>query len=285
MPGIGIKIIVLSCLLLANLPSAAQDSLTVISWNVFLRPGLMPDKQMKRVDSIAHWLKDSNSDILVLQEVFHNRARKKLISILEDTYPFYVGPGKGGLLKTNSGVMIFARDSLINLSIKRFKHAAGSDQLAYKSGVSCELTFAGHNIQIVGTHLQAGDGDKRHKIRQSQQKTLESLLYDNSDSSYVQILAGDFNTNRESYYYGQMLKILHSQTIEPKSEIRHTANNADNPLFNSKGNPQLIDYILLENHSKALIKNVTIHTPKANCSKQTKYLSDHNVVKACIVLP
>ncbi len=262
----------------------SQDTLKVTTWNVFLRPAIMADQQMKRVDSISAWLQQSNSDILVLQEVFHRRARKKLIASLEGTFPYHFGPGKGGLIKTNSGVMIFCRDTITNTVIKRFRYATGSDQLAYKSGVSGEIEFKDKRVQIVGTHLQAGDGDKRHKIRMSQQKTLQSMLKDNSDSSYVQILAGDFNTKRSSYYYGQMLEILDSKTVDPSSDLRYSANNSKNPLFKTNGKPELIDFVLLQQQSKAKISQIQIVSPQALWSQKTKFLSDHNAIIATFII-
>ena len=52
--------------------------LSILSWNVFLRPAILNDGQLDRVDSIVKYLENSNADILVLQEVFHKKARRKL---------------------------------------------------------------------------------------------------------------------------------------------------------------------------------------------------------------
>ena len=77
------------------LTSGAQgeDSVKILSWNVFLRPGILHDHQLERVDSIAKYLSDTDADVLVLQEVFHRKSRKKLIGHLKEKYPFFTSMG------------------------------------------------------------------------------------------------------------------------------------------------------------------------------------------------
>ena len=60
-----------------------QDSIKVLSWNVFLRPSFLNDGQMERAQEIADYLKNSDADVLVLQELFHSRARKVLRKALK----------------------------------------------------------------------------------------------------------------------------------------------------------------------------------------------------------
>lgn len=44
--------------------SQIADSLKVVYWNVFLRPGILKDKQLMRVDSIASKLLKVNADVI-----------------------------------------------------------------------------------------------------------------------------------------------------------------------------------------------------------------------------
>jgi len=59
--------------------SAQSDTLKVVSWNVFLRPGILRDGQMNRVSHIADYIIGCGADIVVLQDVFHKRSRKRMI--------------------------------------------------------------------------------------------------------------------------------------------------------------------------------------------------------------
>lgn len=73
--------------------SAQSDSIEILSWNVFLRPAILFDSQMKRVDSIAHYLYNSDADIIIVQEAFHRRARKRLDDKLKLNYCAYTAAG------------------------------------------------------------------------------------------------------------------------------------------------------------------------------------------------
>lgn len=84
-----------------------SSSIEVLSWNVFLRPSVMNDGQMNRVDEIADYLKKSGADILVLQEVFHGKAIRKLKKQLNDLYPYQTQKGPVSWIGIPSGVFFF----------------------------------------------------------------------------------------------------------------------------------------------------------------------------------
>ena len=86
-----------------------ETSIQVLSWNVFLRPSIMNDGQMDRVSEIGNYLKTSGADVLVLQEVFHSKARRALKSQLKNTYPYQTKKGPVSWLGIPSGVVIFSK--------------------------------------------------------------------------------------------------------------------------------------------------------------------------------
>ena len=47
----------------------------------------MSDGQMNRVDEIGSYLLNSGADILVLQEVFHKKARRKIKKTIKRDLP------------------------------------------------------------------------------------------------------------------------------------------------------------------------------------------------------
>ena len=59
-----------------------KPPLKVLSWNVFLRPGILRDIQMKRVEPFGEYLMQSGADVIILQEVFHIKAKRTLIQKL-----------------------------------------------------------------------------------------------------------------------------------------------------------------------------------------------------------
>ena len=99
-------------LLFAYAKSYCQpSSIEVLSWNVFLRPSVMIDGQMNRVDEIGSYLLSSGADILVLQEVFHKKARRKLKKQLKETYPYQTNKGPVSWLGIPSGVFFFSKNA------------------------------------------------------------------------------------------------------------------------------------------------------------------------------
>ena len=69
----------------------------------------MNDGQMDRVSEIGNYLKTSGADVLVLQEVFHSKARRALKSQLKNTYPYQTKKGPVSWLGIPSGVVIFSK--------------------------------------------------------------------------------------------------------------------------------------------------------------------------------
>ena len=77
------NLFILVCLLLCSVGqgqerNGAKDTLKILSWNVFLRPGILKDKQLDRVEHIAHYLIEKDPNVIILQEVFHKKSKKIL---------------------------------------------------------------------------------------------------------------------------------------------------------------------------------------------------------------
>ena len=62
---------------------------------------------MESAEEIADYLKNSDADVLVLQELFHSRARKVLRKALKNTYPYQTKKGPVTWLGIPSGVVFF----------------------------------------------------------------------------------------------------------------------------------------------------------------------------------
>ena len=109
-----------------------SSRIKVMSWNVFLRPGILCDGQMVRVPEISKYLLSSSADVLVLQEVFHRKSRRQLIQLLSDQYPFHTQEGPASFWGVSSGILVFSKDSILKESTASFSKARGSDRLAKK---------------------------------------------------------------------------------------------------------------------------------------------------------
>lgn len=267
-------------LFIAQGTAYAQDTLNIMSWNIFQRPRILSDHQKERISPTIDYLIDSNCDVLVLQEVFHKKTRSKLVDSLKSRYPYSFGPGKGGFFKINSGVMIFSRYQMKETHQRVFKAASGVDKRAKKSGLSVVIELANMKIQIIATHLQAEDGIKKNLIRRAQ---IDDLVELKDSSAQAIIYAGDFNIEFQSHEYGILLDKLNALNDTVRPDVRHTSGSLGNPLFKSDG-AKWIDFILLDTWSQLSYSETVINVPKYGLKLQEKFISDHNPIRSSFIL-
>jgi endonuclease/exonuclease/phosphatase family metal-dependent hydrolase len=260
----------------------STNELELLSWNVFLRPGILKDNQLGRVDSICAYLNNTGADVLVLQEVFHSKSRKRLINLLSVEYQHHTKVGYTSLLGVSSGVMVFSKHEILEEDHTYFKKAKGSDALAKKGGVSALINYKGEAVQIIGTHLQAGDGDKRNSIRKSQIVRLKKL---DNQNSIVTIYAGDFNISQTSAAYKYLLNALACHNGSLVGELKNTANFSDHDLFLTTGEPTWIDFILLLNSKNGDFVSLQIEQPFCLIDHKYERISDHNPIRSKILIP
>lgn len=271
-------LLVFSLLIITQTQILAQraDSLKILSWNVFLRPGVLSDQQKERSDSIASYLLKSGADVLVLQEVFHKKSRKKLIQSLDHTYPFHTKPGKKSFWGVPSGVMIFSKDSIRSEDHIYYRKAKGSDRLARKGAIGITIVHDGHPVHIIGTHLQSGEGLKRALIRRQQIWDLSHhfLIEDSADV----IFTGDFNVNHTDTLFDFLEFVTVSRHSLPSSATKCTANFADHHLYEVNGDPRWIDFIFLSQQAFMRSRHSFIEEPRQIIGTEARRLSDHNPI-------
>lgn len=280
-------IIILTTLATFSSPSlnAQNDTLNILSWNIFLRPAIMSDGQMTRVDSISNYLIQSDADVIILQEAFHRKARKSLTKLLSSTYAHHTKPGPKSFYGVPSGVVIYSKIPFKEEeeSHHSYKHKTGSDRLAKKGLVKVVLDYKGKDLAVIGTHLQAGRGKKRIGIRKSQVDLINTVKNSISDSTTL-ILAGDFNISSTTPYYDSLIETLNAETLIPSSKIKNTSNFDDHELMSNTGKPYWIDFILLR--KKLLVKFISssIESPRQILDGKSQRLSDHNPIISTLEL-
>lgn len=281
------RVLTLIFLFILSANCMAQDSLKVLSWNVFLRPAILADEQIKRVDSIAEYLNHSNADVLVLQEVFHRRARKKLVEQIEETYPHITRIGPLSFWGISSGVMIASKDTITRTKRINFKRGTGADKLARKGGVAATIKHGNGHVNVIGTHLQAGKGKERESIRLSQMMKLKKLSKSvDTQQDIPLIYAGDFNIQFDSDNFKKLIDSLGVVIEKPSGDVTNTSNFPDDDLYPSSGDPQWIDFILIEDRPNVNIRRCSIEEPKARFvkGKKKERLSDHNPIITTIII-
>jgi endonuclease/exonuclease/phosphatase family metal-dependent hydrolase len=264
--------------------SAAQE-IKVVTWNIFLRPAFLLDKQIERVDSIAAHLLSNNYDVIALQEVFHRKARKRLISQLDSCFPYYLEPERSGVFKINSGLMTFSRYPIIKDKHTFYSNLIAADKLSSKGLQMAHVMVGGDTLLIANTHLQAGTEDRFQEARVDEYLHIREML---RGKVIAVVLLGDLNTDKNNTTRHEVmlckLKFIDGQILNREIGSANLANQE--LFFAEEGGEQVLDYILSSTSpaSNISIKNRNIKCFRSKWNGKLSNLSDHNAVEAIIIL-
>jgi len=281
----------LSVLLFAVIVSAfpQNDSLTILTWNIYMRPRqVFWNQQVKRAKGIVEVLKNENIDVIVFQEAFDPKARRKLKKELSEMYPHQFGPGNRGMVRINSGIWVLSKYPLLQTKQMVYSDCGREDCIAKKSAMFSEIDFNGKKVHIIGTHLQAISGEKYDNIRANQMKMMAELGNEFFNESIPQIFTGDMNTATEdTAKYRNMLRILNAKDGMPQGNIQHSLRGQENDISRKPVNygPKLIDFVFLKpNKSSAKVISREVMRYRYEMKKGRSDLSDHYAVKAVLFL-
>ncbi len=258
------------------------DELKILSWNIYMLPrfALITGKR-KRAKHIGNMLPQMDYDIIVFQEAFHPRARRHIYKRMKSDYPYKIGPLNRGRFTpavSNGGIWILSKTPIEKIGSCNFKSCDRDDCFARKGGLLVSLDWKGQEVQILGTHLEAGGPDM---IYYEQYQELNSLLESHKKEGVPQILCGDFNTSYKSKKYKQMMATLLAKNGPFEGELQYTIDD-QNDIRNSDSNGY-IDYIFYKANgtpAKDIKRRVVFFTEP--WGKTQKFLSDHNGVEMIV---
>ena len=245
-----------------------------------LPPFIRHTGKRRRAELIAELLKNSDYDVLVLQEAFHPAARRKIEAGLGEAFPQRIGPAnKKFSIKTNSGIWILSRHPMKELGVIDYTECEGFDDcMARKGALLVEVDFHGRPIQILGTHLQAGGP---HAVRHSQYREMRQLIDQYTQPGIPQLLCGDMNTNQaDQENYRIMMETLDAVDGSLEGEWQFTADGVRNDLCGGGSwNRKVIDYIFTRGKGVRFsqVRRWIPHIRK-RWSTAHQDLSDHNPV-------
>ncbi len=263
---------------------SSPQKIRVLSWNIYMLPGLISHSNLARAEQIGLLLSKSDVDVIVFQEAFGPRARQIIRQNLQHSFPFEAGPANQRLvsLKTNSGIWILSRYPIIESESITFKNRHGVDAFSRKGALLVDLDVNGNRIQVAGTHLQNAGGAW---VRHAQcVEFYERLLKPARKQGTPQIICGDFNidkaVNTESYKF--MLATLDASDGALSGTQLYTYDRMTNDLQTERGTRQdLIDYILLrENGAWVNLVRREVRVIRSSWHPRHDDLSDHYSVEA-----
>jgi len=262
----------------------SPQKLKLLSWNIYMLPGVLSNLNGRRAEAIGKWLADSDYDIVVFQEAFCPLARRKIRRLLETRFPYQAGPANQKLFsfKTNSGLWIFSTYPILSSQSIIFKNRHGWDALSRKGALIVEIDVNGASVQIAATHLQNSGGAWRRHAQCVE--FYERLLKPNKKDCTPQLLCGDFNINKnsseDSYHF--MLTTLDASDGDLTGDNKFTYDRLNNDLHVEKGTGKdLIDYILLRKNGAWMDSpHRQIKVIKNRWHAHHEDLSDHYALEA-----
>lgn len=200
-------------ILLFNNQSHAQaydetQDLKILSWNIHMLPFVIyhKTKKRKRAKLIVEELNKLDFNIIVFQEAFHKKVKRKIAKGLKDKYPFVYGPTnkKFFTIWTNNGICFLSDRPLIELQSIKYNECTGDGCYARKGALMMEGEHLGNRFQIIGTHNNGGwiNNSQFHQIR-------SELLDPYYKEGVPQFICGDFNSKKTSaHQQWQVMKNL-----------------------------------------------------------------------------
>ena len=268
--------------LLLFFSSLSAQTISVLSWNIKFLPRAFAHighRPLKRVEPIATHLIASEADVLVLQEAFDRKAKRRLKKSLNLVYPYTYGPANQEPgFKINSGILILSKTPLLYRGEVEFSDCEKEDCFARKGALLVETVVAGRRIQVLGTHLEAGGPSS---IKLTQYHEVAGLLRSHQLFGIPQIICGDFNTNQtNTYLYQAMLNILQAEDGPLYGELQYTSDHMlnDMDLYNPNDR-KVIDYVFYKPNGvqpQNIYREVLRYQYPWN--KKQKDLSDHFAV-------
>lgn len=192
----------------------------IISFNIWDLPLWFVENRQQRVKKIARFLKQTNADIICLQESFDVSNRQFLHNFLgKRSYHATAGMYKKrrvptGLLDTTGGLIIFSKYPIIRQRFMPFKRMNYSaiEFFSKKGVLEAIIQTPKGRIQIINTHLLNTDQKFLSKKIRSRQ-IAEIIKNIAANQTMPTILAGDLNQDAamdQSY----ISKYLSKQNLE-----------------------------------------------------------------------
>ena len=265
------------------------ENLKIMTWNIFMIPKPFNfTSQTERTDLIAEKLKNIDSDVLFFQESFTRYSRRHIVETLKHEFPYHTRLKSSGKFYQflNSGVFVLSKFPIKTLAEVFYNECSNTDCFASKGFIFLEMTLpSGKKIQIGSTHLQAWDKPKNIKTRVSQLNQIKSTLEKFKISGVPQILAGDFNIDRNNSEIQNLENILDLKISRLPTNLDFT-NGFQVNCYHTPGkgdNPEWIDYILVKpNSSEAHIRELHVKPIAASMDGEVCNLSDHYALQGIV---
>lgn len=226
-------------------------ALRVLSWNVHGTPQTAERRQ--RMDRVAGEILQRHPDIVLLQEVWLDSDRTRLVDRLAATYAAVDVRPRGWLGRPGGLLTAVRREALWSVAgagFRPYRLAAGRWRLWEGDGIGrkglqrIDLTAEGFRVSVFNTHLQASYPWNGHNhVRGRQLLELQSIAHAVGGDTAV-LAAGDLNTRPEDPEY----RFIRTAWVDLTAALR-ARDGAGTCLEGDGSDAGWLDYVLARPHA------------------------------------
>jgi endonuclease/exonuclease/phosphatase family metal-dependent hydrolase len=173
-----------------------------LTYNTFLRPppvgwGDANECRATRIGGLLARRADA-FDVVALEESFSESALRDLLDALGERLPYRIlRQPNSTFMRTNGGLTLLSAHPIESYTTRSFDTCSGADCLATKGFVHAVLTLSSTlKLNVVATHLDAGDGWGDRTARRRQLGRIRSYLETNTSiQRWPTVLLGDMNVD------------------------------------------------------------------------------------------
>ncbi len=232
--------------------------LKVLSANLWLLPPPTSFDNNKRLERFIRLAKKIDADIISLQEVWLNEYVAKLKKGLSKY--FVVSPRS--IIFNKSGLVTLSKAKPVSWKYHAHKPVSGIgllEKFADKGFLEIKVSFSGHEVIAVNTHIYQSQDEHQQKIKLEQTKGVMACVNKHNPT----IVSGDFNLKPPDFlkFIGDMIRdkdFVRTYLAENKYTFQ-----AFNQILNWSGiYNDTPDYVFLNSKSKtAKVKSEVISKP------------------------
>ncbi len=243
----------------------SQPCLKVVSLNTWGKPKFITGLSSERFEDVAHFLKREEIDVVALQEVWFEEARKIFLSL--EGVDVAESPFRNSLFLKN-GLATISRFPILESLSYRFTAESGVQALAEKGALYTALQLsADEHMHVWNVHLQSGDSSTT--IREEQIRELCEWIEEQDDGSPLLIL-GDFNCAPGSEAFDQLLLALQNMGHIEVSSVGTTYDPERN-VYALGETPLTLDFVISVTRSTQ--QEVSFHFDRI--FDESEVVSDH----------
>lgn len=231
--------------------TSTKQTLSVLTYNTQMMPfyaNVVDDlnQPQTRVKNIPQ--KISSYDVVILEELLDHNLREKMIAGMQIFYPYHtkVISQKSSSKILTGGVMIFSKWPIVKEDQIVYQASAGADSLAAKGAVYAAINKQGKIYHLIGTHLQAENGEKDILARQKQLQELTNFIDRLAiPTSEPLLMGGDFNIDQFGNEINNLTGILGVNSLQNIGYVYSFDGEMDTMAVNK--NRIRIDYVFYHN--------------------------------------